>query len=229
MSAWAKIQTPPEPISFDEITSEQLAQSLQEKEIQKHVDSVVEKVPPVNPDNDDVNLIEFDQTESDAAIAHMLQHEMNEEYDLMLKRTEQKFNRNSKVNISYMNYRVGIGEPEEPKKVNDDEEGDFDRFVSVEKEIASIPRCGYKKVSDGDSSQIVTKHDILMSSRLNACRVLEFPPGIQTGDTGGFDMKINNNVFNTLRRHSHAHSSREKAKAHPKPDAKIHGSPKAAN
>lgn len=81
----------------------------------------------------------------------------------------------------------------------------------VEKEYADIKRCGYKKIGEG--SEIVTKHDMLISSRINACRVLEFPPGIQTGDTGGFDAKLNNKVFNTLRAHSHAHCAREKAKA----------------
>jgi RIO kinase 3 len=90
-------------------------------------------------------------------------------------------------------------------------------FKSIEKEYASIPRCGYKKVGEGEASQIVTKHDMLMTSRINACRVLEFPPGIQTGDTGGFDVKLNNKVFNSLRQHSHAHCSKEKAKAYPKP------------
>ncbi|OXU27051.1 hypothetical protein TSAR_008592 [Trichomalopsis sarcophagae] len=245
MSAWAKIQTIEEPISFAEITSEQLAHSLQEKEIKKHAKTVVKetpKVPEAVPE-----LFEIDQTESDATIAHMVQSELNAEYDLMLKRTEKKFNRDSKglcilanificfmlfyiaesaplcisVNISYLNYRAGLEEPEEPRNADiDDENRDFDRFVSVEKEYASIPRCGYKKVGDGEASQIVTKHDMLMTSRINACRVLEFPPGIQTGDTGGFDVKLNNKVFNSLRQHSFAHCSREKAKAHPKPQAK---------
>lgn len=59
-----------------------------------------------------------------------------------------------------------------------------------------------------------------MNSRLNACRVLEFPPGIKTGDTGGFDVKLNNKVFSSLRQHSHAHCSRERAKTHQKPQAK---------
>jgi len=59
-----------------------------------------------------------------------------------------------------------------------------------------------------------------MSSRINACRVLQFPPGIQTGDTGGFDVKLNNKVFNTLRAHSRAQYSRERAKILPK--SKIH-------
>ena len=82
-----------------------------------------------------------------------------------------------------------------------------------------MPRCGYKKVNEGEGSQIVTKHDILMSSRINACRVLEFPPGIETGDTGRFDAKLDNRVFNDLRAHSYAFCAREKAKArlYPKP------------
>lgn len=84
---------------------------------------------------------------------------------------------------------------------------------SVEKEYASVRRCGYKKSAEG--SEIVTKHDMLMSSRINACRVLEFPPGISTGDTGGFDVKLNNKVFNSLRNHSYAHCAREKAKTRP--------------
>jgi len=87
-------------------------------------------------------------------------------------------------------------------------------FQRIEKEYASIPRCGYKKIGKG--SQIVTKHDTLMSSRINACRVLQFPPGIQTGDTGGFDVKLNNKVFNTLRAHSRAQYSKERAKILPK-------------
>lgn len=87
-------------------------------------------------------------------------------------------------------------------------------FQSIEKEYASIPRCGYKKI--GKDSQIVTKHDMLMSSRINACRVLQFPPGIHTGDTGGFDVKLNNKVYNTLRAYSRAQYSKERAKVSPK-------------
>ncbi|XP_011497530.1 PREDICTED: serine/threonine-protein kinase RIO3-like [Ceratosolen solmsi marchali] len=230
MSAWGKIHTIEEPISFDKITSEQLARSLQEKEIKKYAVTVIEEIPEITEIAEKASeLFEIDQTESDAVIAHMLQADLNEEYDLMLKRTEKKFNRDSKVNISYLNYRAGVKEPEEPKADVDDEDRDFDRFVSIEKEYASIPRCGYKKVGDGGTSQIVTKHDMLMTSRINACRVLEFPPGIQTGDTGGFDVKLNNKVFNSLRQHSHAHCSKEKAKAHPKPQTKSQATLKATN
>ena len=207
---WAKIQPVEGPISLLEITSEQLAKSLHEKEIKKHQ---VETTEDVN--TQDCAIHETHDTDNDEVIAHMLQNQYNKEYDLMLKRTEDKFNRDSKVNITYTNHRTSVCNDQEDKDNADVEDvtKDFDRFVSIEKEYASIPRCGYKKIGEG--SQIVTKHDMLMTSRINACRVLQFPPGIHTGDTGGFDVKLNNKVFNTLRAHSHAQCSRQKAKARP--------------
>ncbi|XP_046749111.1 serine/threonine-protein kinase RIO3-like isoform X1 [Diprion similis] len=210
-SPWAKIQPATTAVSLTEIMSEEVAKDLQEKEIRKHVDLVMPEPTP-----EECGLLELDDTDSDAVIAQMLQAQFNREYDSMLKRTEDKFNGFSKVNVSYSNYRTCPSvEPDERKPEVDEENRDWDRFVSVEKEYASIPRCGYKKVGEG--SEIVTKHDMLMSSRINACRVLAFPPGIKTGDAGSFDMKLNNKVFNSLRAHSHAHCAREKAKARPNP------------
>lgn len=207
---WAKIQPVQGPISLLEITSEQLAKNLQEKETERyrsHLD-ITDIDPP------ECKMCEPDDTDSDQVIAHMLQAQYNREYDLMLQRTEQKFNRDAKVNVTYANYRTGSLDDQDDKITDtDDSNADFDPFVSIEKEYASMPRCGYKKMGEG--SQIVTKHDMLMSSRINACRVLQFPPGIHTGDTGGFDVKLNNKVFNSLRAHSHAQCSREKARARP--------------
>ncbi|XP_076244341.1 serine/threonine-protein kinase RIO3 [Calliopsis andreniformis] len=209
-SPWAKIQPVEGPVSLLEITSEQLAKSIQEKELKKCCTETVEDVSV-----QDCVICESNDTDNDEVIAHMLQDQFNKEYDLMLKRTEEKFNRDAKVNISYTNYRTSVCDDQDDKDNTDIEDAtrDFDRFVSVEKEYASLPRCGYKRIGEG--SQIVTKHDMLMSSRINACRVLQFPPGIHTGDTGGFDVKLNNKVFNTLRAHSHAQYSRQKAKARP--------------
>ncbi|XP_076759742.1 serine/threonine-protein kinase RIO3 [Xylocopa sonorina] len=207
---WAKIQPIEGPVSLLEITSEQLANSLQEKELKKYeVDTIDDK------NFQDCAMHKSNDTDNDEVIAHMLQDQFNKEYDLMLKRTEEKFNRDAKVNISYTNYRTSVCDNQDEKDTDiEDTNRDFDRFVSIEKEYASIPRCGYRKMG-GEGSQIVTKHDMLMSSRINACRVLQFPPGIHTGDTGGFDVKLNNKVFNTLRAHSHAQCSRQKAKARP--------------
>ncbi|XP_015113170.1 serine/threonine-protein kinase RIO3 [Diachasma alloeum] len=205
-SAWAKIQPITKTISFDEITAEEMAKSIQKKEFEEH-GKTIDNLDTL----DQCICYELDATDSDAVIAQLLQNQYNSEYDLMLKKTEEKFNGHSKVGISYANYRISsTNDPDERKVAIDDENRDLDRFVNVEKEYASIPKCGYKKNSEG--SEIVTKHDMLMSSRMNACRVLEFPPGISTGDTGGFDVKLNNRVFNSLRAHSYAYCSRKKSK-----------------
>ncbi|KAL0127138.1 hypothetical protein PUN28_005430 [Cardiocondyla obscurior] len=210
---WAKIQPLENPVNLLDIATEQLAASMQEREMKKYFG------------NDNVNC-QLDQstgetydasdTGNDEVIANLLQTQFNHEYDTMLKRTEDKFNRDAKVSVSYSNYRSSFYDNEEKAESNvDDSNRDIDRFVSVEKEYASIPRCGYKKM--GKDSQIVTKHDMLMSSRINACRLLQFPPGIDTGDTGGFDVKLNNKVYNTLRAYSRAQCSKERAKVSPKP------------
>lgn len=208
-SPWRKIQSVEGPLSLLEITSDQLAESLQEREFEKCKNSLKkEQITKM------YDTYEPSDTDNDAVIAQLLQAQYNREYDTMLKRTETKVNRDSKVNISYSNYRMSsFEEPDERKTDTDNTNEDFDRFVSIEKEYASIPRCGYKKIGEG--SQIVTKHDMLMSSRINACRVFKFPPGIETGDTAGFDVKLNNKVFNSLRAHSHAQWSKEKAKTRP--------------
>lgn len=208
---WAKIQPLESPISLLDITTEQLAISMQEREFRKlHSEdsaNVTSKTASETYDGSDTN--------NDEVIANLMQAQFNQEYNTMLKRTEDKFNRDSKVSISYSNYRNSPHDVKDEDSIDsDDSNRDFDRFVSIEKEYASIPRCGYKKM--GKDAQIVTKHDTLMSSRINACRVLQFPPGIQTGDTGGFDVKLNNKVFNTLRAYSHAQCSRQRAKVLPK-------------
>ncbi|XP_072762044.1 serine/threonine-protein kinase RIO3 isoform X2 [Anoplolepis gracilipes] len=211
---WAKIQPLESPVSLLDITSEQLAASIQEREFKEYFNDDDAKK---KTDKNMGETYDASDTSSDEVIANLLQTQFNREYDTMLKRTEQKFNRDAKVSISYSNYRNSSYDTKDEDNADsnvDDSNRDFDRFVSIEKEYASIPRCGYKKM--GKDSQIVTKHDMLMSSRINACRVLQFPPGIHTGDTGGFDVKLNNKVYNTLRAYSHAQCSRERAKVSPK-------------
>lgn len=59
-----------------------------------------------------------------------------------------------------------------------------------EREDPVIPACGYVKHGKG----IVTKHDLAISGRKNAERIMNLPPGINTGDGGGFDMHLSNKV-----------------------------------
>ena len=44
--------------------------------------------------------------------------------------------------------------------------------------------------------KLVTKHDVAMNGRRNACKMMSFPPEIETGDGAGFDFKLSNKVFN---------------------------------
>ena len=67
------------------------------------------------------------------------------------------------------------------------------RYETADKDGASqLPKCGYKKVGNS----IITKHDKEASERNNGKRIMEFPPGIETGDGGAWDMQLSNAVYN---------------------------------
>jgi RIO kinase 3 len=81
---------------------------------------------------------------------------------------------------------------------------DWDRFDTLQRQLDSIPPCGYKM----QNGSVVTKHDVTMSGRKNACKLLSFPPDFQTGDGENFDLKLSNKVFNSLKRHSQHEQAR---------------------
>lgn len=109
---WAKIEQP-EPINFEEIMSEQVASDLQDKEEKKYLNLLgVEKNTKNYETSDASNIpadvleaLSEDQVETDAMIAQLLQMQFDKEYDEGLKREEKHFNRDSKVSISFDNYR----------------------------------------------------------------------------------------------------------------------------
>ena len=61
------------------------------RELKKHQIETVE-----NANIENCAICESNDTDNDEVIAHMMQDQFNKEYDLMLKRTEEKFNRDSK-------------------------------------------------------------------------------------------------------------------------------------
>ncbi|XP_069699762.1 serine/threonine-protein kinase RIO3 [Periplaneta americana] len=201
-SPWGKLQQPTEPVCLADIMSEELAKDLQVKEEERLVKNFAAEPEPVT-------VIESAPgCDSDHMIAQMLQVQFDKEYDDMLKRTENKFNGSSKVCISYSNYRVLpenlVYDSDSEDEDVDDKHREWDSFVSTEKAFKAMPKCGYKK--EGDA--MVTKHDMTMNGRRNACRVMEFPPEFQTGDGGGFDMQLSNKVFNSLKVYSRSEQSR---------------------
>ncbi|XP_053675775.1 serine/threonine-protein kinase RIO3 [Anopheles nili] len=141
------------------------------------------------------------EIDSDAFIAQMLQAQFDAEYDDQIRREENHRNKDSKVKVSYKNFRV-IPEGllyEEPAEIPIDPKADWDRFETNEKEQKLLPRMGFRL---NDQGEMLTKHNLDISGRSNACKVMSFPPEFSTGDAAGFDMKLSNKVFNQLKSHS---------------------------
>ncbi|KFB41008.1 hypothetical protein ZHAS_00008623 [Anopheles sinensis] len=179
--------------------------------------------PGKHPDTIPADILraieEADQQEldSDAVIAQMLQAQFDAEYDAQIKREENHRNKDSKVKVSFKNYRVIPEELlyEEPEDVPIDPKSDWDRFETNEKEQKLLPRTGFRLNEEGE---MLTKHNLDISGRSNACKVMSFPPEFSTGDAAGFDMKLSNKVYNQLK----SHSKKSVKKQHKAQDRKEH-------
>lgn len=56
---------------------------------------------------------------------------------------------------------------------------------------------------------MISKHDLLLNYRHNASKIINlFPPEFETGDSHGIDMKLSNQVYNTLKMHSQSEKRR---------------------
>lgn len=190
-SPWGKVKSV-EAVNLTDIMSEQLATELQKKEDKHYMESI--EIP--------AELLEQEVTDdkswdSDEMIALMLQKQFDKEYDDMLKRTENKFNGDSKVSISYANYRrsndIEVESDSDEELIDVIDRKDWDTFDKLERSLNSIPRCGYMKQENGS---MVTKHDSALSGRKNTCKLMSFPPEFHTGDGAGFDLQLSNKVFN---------------------------------
>ncbi|XP_046401530.1 serine/threonine-protein kinase RIO3 [Ischnura elegans] len=229
-SPWGNIK-PSMESSLADIMSEELAKDLQLKE-ESYLEGNKSDLDLLALGDDIMGESTID-CDSDEAIARALQLQFDKEHDEILKRTENKFNGDSKVSISYTKYRrAPYSDDFESESEAEDEVDDrhrvWDSFEASEKSFAPIPRCGYRRLGTNElapsdevpkpetslgrspgKSTMVTKHDVVTADRKNACRVMTaFPPEVCTGDGGGFDMRLSNKVFNSLRAHHQAESKR---------------------
>ncbi|XP_038052228.1 serine/threonine-protein kinase RIO3-like [Patiria miniata] len=146
-------------------------------------------------------------TDSDLLLAQMLQLQFDKEHDDLLDVEEKKKNANSKVGISYANFRAvhpAIRKDDEfafdVTSDSDDEDDDDETWEYTEKGVSSPKKIPTTKDKNG---VMTTKHDAAVCGRKNASKVMEkFPPGFNSGDDVGMDMKLPNNVFNSLKQHS---------------------------
>ncbi|KAK8783704.1 hypothetical protein V5799_009935 [Amblyomma americanum] len=218
--------TPQQDVSFADVMSEELARALEQEELVSAAHGNHPVVPLVGEAvtaaaGAEVFVAEEDCSD-DHALALLLQSEYDREHDTVLGREERKFNGDSKVSVSFNNYRRAR-EPVLTDSEEDDEDGldgglgsggarHWDSFERNQKTAPAIGRSGVARQADGG---FTTKHDATVCGRRNACRVMELPPGISTGDGGGFDMRLSNHVYNSLKVHS-AQEGRRAARLHDK-------------
>lgn len=171
-SAWKPVE-PVDTCNLQEIMHEEYARGLQEKENEKF--AVVQELeaaladqlqldgkPKTEPDRQDqlhgipdavLDAIRADKElaqsvdfcDSDRILAEMLQAQFDREHDDEVNRIERHNNKDSKISISYSNYRL-----QHPAEVDDDDDEDddveppkaWDRFEANEKMVRSINKKG---------------------------------------------------------------------------------------
>ncbi|KAK2094540.1 Serine/threonine-protein kinase RIO3 [Saguinus oedipus] len=190
--------------SLADVMSEQLAKELQlEEEAAVFPEVAVAEGPFITGENID--------TSSDLMLAQMLQMEFDREYDAQLRREEKKFNGDSKVSISFENYRKV--HPYEDSDSSEDEVDWQDTRDDPYRPAKPVPTP--KKGFIGKGKDITTKHDEVVCGRKNTARMENFAPEFQVGDGIGMDLKLSNHVFNALKQHAYS-EERRSARLHEK-------------
>jgi RIO kinase 3 len=201
-SPWLKIETP-KVHSLEEVISEQLASSLHDEELRK---LKIDDKPLVQVDiHNDLNVTS-QQDPDDYILASLLQLEFDKEYDMILKNHESLRNKNSKVAMSYDNFKVvhPIIEKDEMENVNNKPNDlDLNALTSSESDDDDLlSRLTFKNGVHGKGENMISKHDLHLTGKRNASRIMKFPPEFETGDSHTINMSLSNNVFNALKVHS---------------------------
>ncbi|XP_035269294.1 serine/threonine-protein kinase RIO3 [Anguilla anguilla] len=188
--------------SLADVMSEQLAKQLDEEC----------NVFPTCPDVSEPLFVGEDaDTSSDLMLAQMLQMEFDREFDTQLRREEKKFNGDSKVSISFENYRKV-----HPFADSDSSEDEVDwQDTRHDPYQADKPTTTPRKGFVGKGKNITTKHDEVVCGRKNTARMENFAPEFQVGDGIGMDLKLSNQVYNALKQHCYT-EQRRSARVHEK-------------
>ncbi|XP_075441178.1 serine/threonine-protein kinase RIO3 [Ascaphus truei] len=204
-SPWGIATGPANQCSLTDVMSEELARELQlEEETRAFPQEVLaDEGPFLSGDNID--------TSSDEVLAQMLQTQFDREYDAQLLREEKKFNGDSKVSISFENYRKvhPCNESDSSDDEVDWQDTRHDPYKAVKP--TPVPKKGFV----GKGKDITTKHDEVVCGRKNTARMENFAPEFQVGDGIGMDLKLSNQVFNALKEHSIS-EQRRSARVHDK-------------
>lgn len=201
-SPWGAVPVAPPACSLSEVMSEQLAKQLDEEN---------NLFPGASDPVLELPLDDTEDTASDLMLAQMLQMQFDREFDDQLKREEKKFNGDSKVSISFENYRKV-----HPFEDSDSSEDEVDwQDTRHDPYRAEKPQVTPRKGFVGKGKNITTKHDEVMCGRKNTARMDNFAPEVHVGDGLGMDLKLSNHVFNSLKQHVQS-EQRRSARLHEK-------------
>uniref|UniRef100_A0A8C6VYT2 Serine/threonine-protein kinase RIO3 n=1 Tax=Nothobranchius furzeri TaxID=105023 RepID=A0A8C6VYT2_NOTFU len=185
-----------------EVMSEQLATQLEEDN---------SSFSALTGPEVDLLLEDGPDTTSDLMLAQMLQMQFDREFDDQLRREERKFNGDSKVSISFENYRMV-----HPYEDSDSSEDEVDwQDTRHDPYRADKPQTTPRRGFSRKGKNITTKHDEVACGRKNTARMDNFAPEVQVGDGLGMDLKLSNQVFNSLKQHCYS-EQRRSARLHEK-------------
>ncbi|PWA32830.1 hypothetical protein CCH79_00019310 [Gambusia affinis] len=252
-SPWGSVGPAAPACSLTEVMSEQLARQLDEE------DQGFPALPHPAADPE-----EGPDTDSDLMLAQMLQMQFDREFDDQLRREERKFNGDSKVSISFENYRKV--HPYEDSDSSEDEvdwqdtrhdpyragevrcrtgrgycpepAGNLCVCVRVCVRSSEAPGGAPQRLQwEGEEHHHQTRRGRLRSEehgphgqRESICLVLpgygcrhgnqfvslaQFAPEVHVGDGLGMDLKLSNQVFNSLKQHCYS-EQRRSARLHEK-------------
>ncbi|KAL6097471.1 riok3 [Pungitius sinensis] len=200
---WGFVVKQPPACSLTDVMSEQLAKQLEEEN---------STFPSLHDPGADLLLSdEAPETTSDLMLAKMLQMQFDHEFDEQLRREEKKFNGDSKVSISFENYRMV-----HPYEDSDSSEDEVDwQDTRHDPYRAAKPQTTPRRGFTGKGKNITTKHDAVTCGRKNTARMDNFAPEVHVGDGLGMDLKLSNQVFNALKQHCYS-EQRRSARLHEK-------------
>ncbi|KAI3355540.1 hypothetical protein L3Q82_018370 [Scortum barcoo] len=202
-SPWGSVAPAAPACSLTDVMSEQLARQMEEED---------HAFPAFTDPTADLLLSdEVSDTTSDLMLAQMLQMQFDREYDSQLRREEKKFNGDSKVSISFENYRMV-----HPYEDSDSSEDEVDwQDTRHDPYRAEKPQTTPRRGFTGKGKNITTKHDEVTCGRKNTARMDNFAPEVHVGDGLGMDLKLSNQVFNSLKQHCYS-EQRRSARLHEK-------------
>ena len=203
--------------SLSDVMSEQLVQHLQTQDDAMFAKSISDEVLPqstgqVNTDQPETvtedaatNLLTAENVNSDFAIAQMMQLEFEKERDETIRVYEKAMNGESKLGVSYSNYRTT--DHLESEDIDDDL-GAVDNAGFDDANVKS--HTGPKGKGKNKSSKNPTKHDPTICGRRHVANTQDFPTDFSSGDLYDtkYDFKLNNRVYNELKQFSQKEKKR---------------------